>query len=210
MAVVEGHTHALPLWQGHLAPTRLLSHQFQHPLHPGGADDIDATGTLALGEQGLPERHRIGVGRMGQFINEALNDKRDGIGAGCPEGSGGDAHGDQRQVILVIGDEPRRKLAASHFRTARGLGSIIGDRDEMVAPSDDLAVSVNTAREIVPAARPIEVMAEIVFAGPDQLNRCANFASDPRGLDHEIVDQASTKAAAAAGHMDRDVIRLQA
>src|SRR5579871_317449 len=48
----------------------------------------------------------------------------------------------------------------------------------------------------------IEVVAEIVFAGPEQLDRDADSLCDPSGLDHVVIAEPAPEAASAAKLVD--------
>jgi hypothetical protein len=79
------------------------------------------------------------------------------------------------------------------------------------SPNDEIARRVEAALEVVVAGGPVEVVAEIVFARPQQLDRRAvHLARDPRGFRHVVVEDAAAHAAPHAHEVDRDVALLHA
>ena len=74
----------------------------------------------------------------------------------------------------------------------------------MIAEGDDLAGGVHPAREIVEPGRAVEVVLDVVRAVPQQLDRRAYRLRDPGRLDHVIIAQPPSEAAADAGDVHLD------
>ncbi len=86
--------------------------------------------------------------------------------------------------------------------------SALAEGHEVVAPGGQPALGVQPRRQPVEAGRTVEVVLDVVLAGPQQLHRRADRLGDPRRLDHEVVHQPPAEAAAAAGEVDGDVLGL--
>ena len=80
----------------------------------------------------------------------------------------------------------------------------------MIAPRDKIAGRVHAGFQIVIASGAVEIMAHIVFAGPQQLHGRAGYFRDPCAFDHVIIREAPAKAAAHPREMDGDVAFLDA
>ena len=71
-----------------------------------------------------------------------------------------------------FGSEGRREFVLVDLRLRREVGALaVGD--VMVLPRDQLAAGVDAGLEVVQAAGPVVVVAHVVFAGPEQLDRDA-------------------------------------
>jgi hypothetical protein len=56
----------------------------------------------------------------------------------------------------------------------------------VVVEGDHATVCVQTGFEMMPASGSIEVVAHVIFAGPEQLHRFAGFACDPGGFSGKV------------------------
>ncbi len=74
----------------------------------------------------------------------------------------------------------------------------------------DVAVRVERGAQFMPRAWAVKVVADVVFARPDQLDRHAGLHGDGRGLNHVVVFQPPAKTAAGAAHMDDDLVARDA
>ena len=80
----------------------------------------------------------------------------------------------------------------------------------MLLPGIELAVLVDGALELVIAGGAINIMAEIVFPRPLQLDRPVDLERDGRGLTAIVIDQPPAEAAADTSLMDHHLFFLHA
>jgi hypothetical protein len=78
----------------------------------------------------------------------------------------------------------------------------------MLLPGVELAILVDGALELMIACGAINIVAEIVFPRPLQLDRPVELERDGRGLTAIVIDQPSAEAAADASLMDHDLFFL--
>ena len=76
----------------------------------------------------------------------------------------------------------------------------------MVAPRHEVPGVVETTFQEVVAAGAEEVVARVVFARPQQLDRDSRLLRDERGLKHVVEVQAPAEAPTHAGQVDRDLV----
>src|SRR5829696_1605557 len=103
-----------------------------------------------------PELQGIAIGGVGQFIDEALNGKRQGVAAGRPHRTRWNAQRQQAPGVREVVDVPRRELGRVHVAAVRDVLAV-AERHEVIAPRDDLSLG-HTSLEEVKTRRPIEVM----------------------------------------------------
>ena len=84
------------------------------------------------------------------------------------------------------------------------------ERDEMVPIRDQIARLVYTGLEEMEARRTVVVVAHIVLARPQHLDRNADLSRDPGGFDRVVVRQAPAEAAATFHDVPGDVALLDA
>ena len=93
---MEGDTKALALGQL-TAPAGFLGHQLQHAAHTLCIVAVAARSSHhgLVAQEFQPKRHRVCIGRMGQFVDERLDDERKSIGPRRPQGARGHAGGNE-------------------------------------------------------------------------------------------------------------------
>src|SRR5262249_34785545 len=147
-------------------------------------------------------------------VDERLHHERGAV-------EGRRAHGTSRNVEwteLAIGypevvNEAAREFACRYDRRV----AIAGNH---VAESGELAVGIGARFEVVIGRRPIVVMGDIVFTGPEKfhwnawlaglLSFVGDQARDLGNFNVVFLVQASSETAAGADHMERDVGCLNA
>jgi len=72
----------------------------------------------------------------------------------------------------------------------------------VVVPGAQPAGGVDRAAQVVEAGRAEEAVAHVVFARPRELDWCRGAQGDGSGLDHVVVGEAATEAAAGADQVE--------
>ena len=94
--------------------------------------------------------------------------------------------------------ERRREFVGSDAGRRRELLAF-AETDEVIAPAVMRPDASTPALKRVEPARPVVVVLHVVFTRPQHLDRRASqLARDPRGLEHVVVGQTTTEAAADA------------
>ncbi len=140
---------------------------------------------------------------MRQLVDERVNDERDRVTARRSQRTGPQSQWLRRSEQLVVRNKPLRKFGGAHRRRLR-----LRIGHQVIPPRYNLAGSVQPRLQILESAGPIVIMLHVVFARPQQLHGNAGFLRYVGGFRHVVVGQTAPKAAAAANHMQRDVIRL--
>src|SRR6516225_5831301 len=73
-------------------------------------------------------------------------------------------------------------------------------------PGDEVAFGVEAGFELVISSRAVEVVANVVFAGPDDFDGSFGEAGNERGFDGVILNEAAAEAAADKGDVDLDAV----
>ena len=211
MAEVERDAHARALRQLASCPSPTsrrrarARHACASPSNPAAADHRArgghpralapaAASRLLVRQQVESELQRILARRVRQLVDERLHDEREAVAARRAERSGRHAERHRRDVERVVRDEARREFGPppGARRSTR-----FAERDEVIAPRDELAGRVDAAREVVEAGAAIRIVLHVVFARPQQLDRHAgHLLRDRRRFDHVVVGQAPAEAAA--------------
>ncbi len=95
------------------------------------------------------------------------------------------------------------KASTSMLALAAGFLPSAETRDEVVRPGDELALGIDRALHLVKAARAVEIVRQVVFARPLQLDRRADLLGDRRHLAHVVIGQPPAEAAAGARLVDQ-------
>ena len=138
--------------------------------------------------------------------SSGLEDEAERIALRRAQGPRRHAQRHERGLDQAVVDEPRRELVPRHARARREIIAR-AKADEVVAPGGELAVGAQARLQIMEPARPVEVVAQVVLPCPDEFDRPAGVTRDGRSLDHVVVVQSPSEAAAAAGDVD-DHVRL--
>ena len=77
----------------------------------------------------------------------------------------------------------------------------------MVSPAGQVSGGIERAFQIVVARGAVMIVLEIVFAGPKQLHGRANHFRNPPGLQHVVIGQSPSEAAARTQQVNRDILR---
>ena len=201
---MEGHAESMTSGDFPLAPAGFLRHEFEDAPH---SSRVIAAGRRAdhprLAQEVEAELDLVLSGGVGQLIEERVHHEGDGIAAGRPEGAGGHAERDGGLFQSEGRDEPGRELGCREPGAAGELVAL-AEGDEVVPPADDPAVPVHAALQEMEAGRPVEVVLDVVFPGPEELDRGTGLLRDPGGLDHVVVREPAPESAAGPSHVDRD------
>src|SRR5215472_1226628 len=73
-------------------------------------------------------------------------------------------------------------------------------------PGDEVAFGVEAGFELVISGGAVEVVADVVFAGPDDFDGSFRGAGNERGFDGVILNEAAAEAAANKGDVNLDVV----
>jgi hypothetical protein len=145
-----------------------------------------------------------------QLVHEALRGKDLRIVARRAPGAGGDPQREHRLGAAQVGRLDRIFEVVCKVGP-RGLFLAVGRKgDEVLLPGVEAASLVDRALELVIAGGSVEVVAEIVFPAPLQLDRSVDLHGDRRGLAGIVVDQPPPETAADAGLVHHDLLRRNA
>ena len=96
----------------------------------------------------------------------------------------------------------------------RNAGAVVksfdGGRRAAVTPGKEVAAIVEAGLESVAGGGAIKIVADVVFAGPDDLHGRAGFAGDESGFDGVVLNEAAAEASADEGDVDFDAIARNA
>src|SRR5258708_1504192 len=123
---------------------------------------------------------------MRQLVDEALKGERQGVAARRPQRSRRRAQGHERRAQLEVGDESCRKFLGAARRV---VGDLVAFPEgyEGVGECLQLAVRIQPRLEKMKSRGTIEIVPEVVFPAPYQLDRCADLLGYPGGLGHVVV-----------------------
>ena len=122
---------------------------------------------------------RILAGRVCHLVEEALEREAERVAARGPERAGGNAQRHHRRVEREVRQVARGELGVGHVRGRRELLDRT-EGDEVVPEAGQRPAGVETGGERVVPAGPVDVVLEVVLAGPEKLHRDAGLAGDPR------------------------------
>ena len=142
---------------------------------------------------------------MRQFVNECLHDVAERVAARCAQVSRRHAERHGRDADGKVRNAGRRKFRAIKAGTCHEVRAFVGKTDEVILPRREFAAGVNGTLQLVESGGTIEVVPDIVLAGPQHLDRCAGQLRDHRRFDHIVVVEPTTEAATATHHVNRDV-----
>src|SRR5207245_2258706 len=155
---------------------------------------------------------RVAAGGMRGFVKETRDDKLvAGSVNGAPVAEWHAGFGDG-EFETEIGDEKRGKVEGIHLsgglrRNARAaVKRFDGGRRAAMTPGDQMTLRVQAGLQDVASGRAVEIVADVVFAGPDDLNGSAGTARDEGGFHGVIVNDAAAGATADECDVYFDVI----
>ena len=194
-----------------LAPTGLVGGELKH-----------ATVTRVTGEERHPERDRIFARCNGEFVDECLGRVRGVRRTHRAPPQHGHADFGRMQVDGQVRDRigqrrrafDRRSVDAvlDEERFERCPGQDRLPYDPML-PADDIAAGVEPRFECVIVSRPIVAGLHVVFARPDELDRCRAFDrhGQVRRFAYIVVRRIGASSEAAAGEqlIDLHLLRLE-
>src|SRR5215469_17149629 len=73
-------------------------------------------------------------------------------------------------------------------------------------PGDEVAFGVEAGLQLVISRGAVEVMADVVFAGPDDFDGSIGGAGNERGFNGVVLNKTATEAAANEGEVDLDTV----
>src|SRR5215468_8197333 len=73
-------------------------------------------------------------------------------------------------------------------------------------PADEVAFGVEAGLQLVIGSGAVEVVTDVVFAGPDDFDGSFGGAGNERGFDGVILNKAAAEAAANKGDVDLDAV----
>ena len=88
--------------------------------------------------------------------------------------------------------------------------SFDGGRRPTVTPGAQPALLVQAGLQYMAGGWPVEIVAEVIFARPDNLHGRAGIARDKRSFDRVVLNQAAAKATADERDVDFDTFARNA
>jgi hypothetical protein len=81
---------------------------------------------------------------------------------------------------------------------------------DAIGPRNKISFPIDAAAETVHAGRTVKIMSEVVFAGPDELDRSLDVTRDLEGLVIKRHAEAAAEASTHEGDVDSDVAFVDA
>jgi len=117
-----------------------------------------------------------------------------------------------RKLEAEVGSEGARKVEGIDLGCLlrRDAGSVVkdfdGGRGAAMEPGDEVVLVVEASLEEVVSGGAVEIVANVVFAGPDDLDRSFQLAREESGFHGVILNETAAETAADESDMDLDVV----
>jgi hypothetical protein len=85
-----------------------------------------------------------------------------------------------------------------------------GGVSDAVGPRNKVSFQIDAGAEAVHAGGAVEIMREVVFAGPDELNRSLDMTRDLEGLVVKRYAEPAAEASTYEGDVDVDIVLVDA
>src|SRR5207245_7424155 len=127
--------------------------------------------------------HGIFSGGVGELVCEGLKDPGEGVAARGAESISGNSERHERRAKEKVWQKSAGKFATGNVGGRREFIAF-AKADEVIAPGDKFAGSVEAARKVMKSSGAIVIVVKIVFASPEELDGDADFLGDGAGFEH--------------------------
>ena len=166
-------------------------------------------GRLLVAEQFELKFERIASGSKSQFVKEGLRHPAVSVVTGGAQRTSAQ-HEWLRGGVKRVSRRKTGRIRVPSNAAAGGRVLFIAKGDKVLPPGRDLALRIQAGFKPKGSAGAEGVVGNVIFAGPEQLDRHVNALGNPCGFDQVVVLEPPAKAASRAHHVSSDVILMDA